>query len=111
MSESLQELERIKADLLATEKKILKLKEVEAEKAKVASKKLDAEVKKAEQKAFVANQELINLERSLTPLLKQYTTLKRNHVKNEFTDKWDAFIADLKGEKKPRKKRTPKTEE
>ena len=111
MSESLNELNAIKRDLLANQKKIEKAQLIEHNKQKEERSKLDYETKKAEQKAFVARQELNNLEKSLMPLVRKYAQLKRNHVKNEFTDKWDAFISDLKGEKKPRKKRTPKTED
>mgnify|MGYP001026023958 CR=1 FL=1 len=111
MSESLKELEQIKADLLANEKKIIQAKADEAEKQAEAQKKVDSELKIANQIAFVKRQELINLEKTLAPLVSQYAQLKRNHIKNDITDKWDAFIADLKGEKKPRKKRATKIEE
>ena len=68
MSESLKELEQIKADLLANEKKIIQAKADEAEKQAEAQKKVDAELKIANQMAFVKRQELINLEKTLAPL-------------------------------------------
>lgn len=111
MSESLKELKKIKDDLLANQKKIEQAQIIEAEKQAEAKLKRDAEQRKAEAKAFVARQELKNLEITISKEVKLYAGYKRNHIKNELTDKWDAFLADLRGEKKPRKKRTPKTEE
>lgn len=111
MSESLKELDKIKADLLDNQKKIEAAKKIEAVKQLEAKTKRDAEQRKAKAKAFVARQDLINLEATVLKHVKLYAGYKKNHVKNEITEKWDAFLSDLKGEKKPRKKRTPKTEE
>lgn len=111
MSESLKELEQVKANLLATEKKIQEARKIEAVKQLEAKTKRDAEQRKAKARAFVARQDLINLEATVLKHVKLYAGYKKNHIKNDITDKWDAFLADLKGEKKPRKKRTPKTEE
>jgi hypothetical protein len=111
MSESLKELEKINAELLANQKKIETAQAVEAEKQADAKKKRDVERRAAEAKAFVARQELKNLESTVGKLVKVYAGYKRNHVTNEVTEKWDAFLADLKGEKKTRKPRKKKTEE
>jgi hypothetical protein len=111
MSESLKELKKIEADLLDNRKKIEKAEKVEAEKQAEAKLKREIEQRKAGDLAFVARQELKNLESEISKLVKVYAGYKRNHVSNELTEKWDAFIADLKGEKKPRKKRATKIEE
>ena len=111
MSETLKDLKQIEADLLANKAKLIKAQAIEDEKKAEAKLKRDIERRAEESKAYVARQELINLEKSIIPLVKQYANLKRNHISNDFTDKWDAFFADLKGEKKPRKKRITKLEE
>ena len=109
--DKLTELKKIEADLQNTKKEIVKAQAIEDEKNADRKLKREIERRAAETKAFQDRQNLINLEKSLIPLVKAYSHLKRNHIKNEVTDKWDAFLADLKGEKKPRKKRTTKTEE
>ena len=111
MSESLKELERINAELLANQKKIETAQALEAEKQAEARKKRDIEQREQEAKAFVARQKLKNLEKETNKIVKVYAGFKQNHVTNEITEKWDAFLADLKGEKKTRKPRKKKTEE
>ena len=111
MNESLKELKEIEADLIANKAKIEKAQRQEDLLKQECRLKQEQERKQSEQKAFIARQNLKNLERDLSKLVRVYATKKRAHVKDETTDKWDAFLADLRGEKKPRKKRTPKTEE
>jgi hypothetical protein len=111
MSESLEDLKKIEAELQANKKKIENAEAIKAQKEADAKLARDIENRKAEAKAFVARQELKNLESTVGKLVKVYAGYKRNHVTNEVTEKWDAFLADLKGEKKPRKPRKKKTEE
>ena len=111
MSESLEDLKKIEAELQANKKKIENAEAIKAQKEADAKLARDIENRKAEAKAFVARQELKNLDKSIGKLVNIYVGYKRNHVTNEITEKWDAFLADLKGEKKPRKPRKKKTEE
>jgi hypothetical protein len=110
MSE-LNELKKIEADLLANKKKIEQAEAIEASKQAEAKVKQEAEMRKAQAKAFVARQELKNLEKTILKYVKVYVGKKQKHFSDEETAKWDAFLADLKGEKKPRKKRATKIEE
>jgi len=109
--DKLTELKKIEAELQDTRKEIVKAQAIEDEKNAERRKTREIERREAETKAFQDRQNLINLEKSLIPLVKAYSHFKRNHVKNEITDKWDAFLADLKGEKPARKPRKKKTEE
>ena len=111
MSESLKDLKQIEAELQANKIKIAKAQQIEDEKQAEKKRKEEAERKEARQKAFVARQNLINLERDIAREVSLYAQFKRKHVKNEITAKWDAFLTDLRGEKKPRKPRKTKTEE
>ena len=65
MSESLKDLKQIEAELQANKIKIAKAQQIEDEKQAEKKRKEDAERKEARQKAFVARQNLINLERDI----------------------------------------------
>ena len=108
--DKLTELKKIEADLQDTRKEIVKAQAIEDEKNAERRKKREIERREAETKAFQDRQNLINLEKSLIPLVKAYSHFKRNHVKNEITAKWDAFLADLRGEKPAPKTRKKKAE-
>ena len=107
----LEQLKKIEAELQNTKNEIVQAQAIEEEKNAEAKLQREIDRRAAEAKAFIARQELLNLEKTIIPLVKQYAQLKRNHVSNEFTQKFDDFLADLRGEKKPRKPRKLKIEE